>query len=198
MEQQKSKIIAKRVAERDSEAENELFVHFEKRIRFIVRVRLKGKVSSEDQKDIISEIQTAVLVSLRKGGFDPERGKRLEAYIAGIASNIIGQYFRKIKKVRETVSDGLDRINPRRENILSDMMTEERSEMLRKCLSRLKPKYREVLLLKLYESRSIAEIAQELKIEPRRVSERIHYAFKLLLKECKKENYFQYYDDSDK
>ena len=58
-------------------------------------------------------------------------------------------------------------------------------------MKRLKQKYREILLLRIYEEKSIEEISEHLKIERRRVSERINYAFKLLLKECKKENYFQ-------
>ncbi len=52
----------------------------------------------DDQQDIVSEIQQAILISLRKGSYNPDLGKPLEAYIAGIASNIVGQYFRKLAK----------------------------------------------------------------------------------------------------
>lgn len=198
MEHHKNKTIAERIAKGDSQAENELFSHYRKRIEFLVGIRLRGRAPIEDQKDLISEIQSAVLISLRKGGFDPSRGKPLNAYIAGTASNIIGQYFRKIRKEKEVVSDGLDEVNLDSENTLSELMTKERNERLRKCLGRLKSKYREVLILRIYEKKSIADIAGEIKVEPRRVSERIHYALSLFLKECRKENYFQYYDDSDK
>ncbi|RMG24187.1 MAG: hypothetical protein D6732_24015, partial [Methanobacteriota archaeon] len=56
--------------------------------------------------------------------------------------------------------------------------------------SRLDDKYREVLLLRFYQHYSIEEIAQELNMERRRVSERIHYALKKLLEELKRDKYF--------
>lgn len=194
MTKEQDKTLASKIAEGDSQAENELFQHFKERIQFLVRMRLKGKASKQDREDIISEIQEAVLLSLRKGGYDPTRGTSLEAYIGGIASNIVAQYFRRLKKEQEAELDEWIQTNQNSENILSNLLDAERNEKLRACLMRLKSKYREVLLLRIYEKKSIAEIGQELNVPPRRVSERIHYAFKLLLKECKKENYFQYYD----
>ncbi|MDP2364423.1 MAG: hypothetical protein Q8M94_11730, partial [Ignavibacteria bacterium] len=73
----------------DSDAENRLFLHFKERIEFLVRVRLRNQVSSDDQQDILSEAKQAILLSLRKGGFDPAKEKPLEAYIAGIVSNVV-------------------------------------------------------------------------------------------------------------
>jgi RNA polymerase sigma-70 factor, ECF subfamily len=188
---EEDRTIPGRIAKGDTEAENHLFSRFNERIRFLVRIRLKTKVPREDQEDIVSEIQQAILISLRKGGFDPERGKPLEAYIAGIASNIVGQYFRKQKKEKATEDIDLLQNNENPGKALSDLIDKEQSEKLRIYLGRLKQKYKEVLLLRIYEDKSIDEIAQQLKLEKRRVSERINYAFKLLLKECKKENYFQ-------
>lgn len=45
--------------------------------------------------------------------------------------------------------------------------------------------------MRVYDELSIDEISNHLGIEKRRVSERINYAFKLLLKELKKQKYFQ-------
>lgn len=59
------------------------------------------------------------------------------------------------------------------------------------ALSKLDNKYQEVLLLRVYDELSIEEIANKIGIEKRRVSERINYALKLILKELKKQNYFQ-------
>ena len=139
----------------------------------------------------MSEIQEAVLLRLRKGGYDPEQGKSLEAYTAGIVVNIVGQYFRKLKKEKIVVFDELLDSSPNQENILSDMIVEEHHKKIRECLRRLKPKYREVLLLRIYEMKSIEEIAQKLRLKHRRVSERIHYAFKLMVQECKRDDYFE-------
>jgi len=184
------KTIITRIAEGDSEAENYLFSRFKERIQFLVRVRSRGNIPRQDLEDIVSEIQHAILLSLRKCGFDPERGKPLEAYIAGIASNIVGQYFRKLKKEKANVDIDLHHIeNPG--NILSSIIDEERKKKLISYLQRLKQKYKEILVLRIYENKSIEEIAKQLNLDRRRVSERINYAFKLLLKECRKENYFQ-------
>jgi len=185
------KTIIARIAGGDSEAENYVFSHFKERIQFLVRVRSRGNIPKQDQEDIISEIQQAILINLRKGGFDTERGKPLEAYIAGIASNIVGQYFRKLKREKTTVDIDLQHHIENSENILSDLIDEERREKLRNYLQRLKLKYKEVLVIRIYENKSIDEIAKQLNLDRRRVSERINYAFKLLLKECKKDNYFQ-------
>jgi RNA polymerase sigma factor (sigma-70 family) len=185
------KAITARIVQGDTEAENYLFSCYKERINFLVRARLRGRASKEDHEDIISEIQQAMLISLRKGGFNPDIGKPLEAYIAGIAGNIIGQYFRKLKREKTKVDiDSYHNIE-NTQNTLSDIIDAERREKLRSCLKRLKKKYKEVLLLRIYEDKSIEEISEQLKLERRRVSERINYAFKLLLKECKKENYFQ-------
>jgi len=192
---QDDKTITSRIADGDPDAENYLFLQFRDRIKFLVRIRLKKRIPVEDHKDIISEIQQAILLSLRKGSFNPDLGKTLDAYIAGITSNVVGQYFRKLNKeksktdieqLQNAAADG---------NNLTDLINEERKEKLRKYLKKLKPKYAEVLYLRFYENKSIEEISQTLKIEKRRVSERINYAFKLLLRECKKDNYFQYFGE---
>ena len=185
------KTIITRIAHGDSEAENYLFSSFKERIQLMFRVRSRGNIPKQDQQDIISEIQHAILLNLRKGGFDPERGKPLEAYIAGIAGNIVGQYFRKLKKEKINVDIDLQHHIENPGNILSDLIDEERREKLRNYLQRLKQEYKEVLVLRVYENKSIDEIAKQLNLDRRRVSERINYAFKLLLKECKKDNYFQ-------
>ena len=69
------KTIIARIAEGDSEAENYLFSCFKERIQFLVRIRTRGNIPKQDQEDIISETHHAILLSLRKGGFDPEREK---------------------------------------------------------------------------------------------------------------------------
>ena len=182
--------LVRKIAGGDASAENDLFLSYHEQIECMVRIRLKVRVPVQDQEDIVSEIQEAVLLSLRRGGYDPATGKTPGAYIAGIVPKVIGQYFRK-KKKESIIQPGLsEEIHVVTDDILSDLIDVERDMKLRKCLNNLKPKNKEVLLLRFYEKLSIEEIAQKLNLERRRVSERIHYAFKLLAKECKKENYF--------
>jgi RNA polymerase sigma-70 factor, ECF subfamily len=193
------KTLAVRIAQGDVDAENYLFVRFGDRIQLLVRNRLRGKVSEEDQKDIIGDIYHAVLVSLRKGGYNPELGNPLEAYIAGIVRNTVVQFFKDLKKTRHPGipldevlnASSLQQNIETTGHILSDLIDKEGRDRLRVCMQKLRPKYLEVLILRFFENKSIEEIAQQLNLERRRVSERINYAFKLLMKECKKDKYFQ-------
>jgi len=184
--------LALRIARGDSEAENDFFLCFGEQIKMMVQARLPRKVPPEDREDLVSELQEAVLLSLRKGRFDPSREKPLGAYIAGIAGNIVGQYFRRKRKEKMGETGLRFEDSPAAGNIFADLIDAEREAALRKSLSRLKPRYKEVLLLRIYEQQSIEEIAEKLGLERRRVSERIHYAIQLLLKECTKANFLQY------
>jgi RNA polymerase sigma-70 factor (ECF subfamily) len=53
-------------------------------------------------------------------------------------------------------------------------------------IEKLKPKYKEILYLYYYKELSRAEVADKLGISPRRVSERVNYAQKLLKRVMKK------------
>ncbi len=188
------KSLIDKIVSGDTDAENRLFLHFQERIEFLVRARLRGNISSDDLKDIISEARQAILVSLRKGGFDPSKDKPLEAYIAGIVSNIVALYFRNLTKTNST--EDIDKHHKLESftNPLMEFLDHEKKEIIRSALSSLDDKYKEVILLRIYEEQSIDEIAKKVGIKKRRVSERINYALKLLLKELKKKNYFQYPD----
>jgi len=190
MSNKQDTILVEKIVDGDTRAENEFFNRYVEEIKLMVRTRLKVKVSLNDQEDIVSEILHASLVSLRYKQYDPSSGKGLGAYIAGIAYKIIGQYFRRKDKEKK-IQNGLQQESPDdQKNALNHLIDKERDQKLRICLSRLKPKYKEILWLRIYENRSIQEIADFLKLDRKRVSERIHYAFTLLMKECKKENYF--------
>lgn len=175
----------------DSDAENLLFLHFKERIEFLVRARLREKISLDDKKDVISEARQAILLSLRKGGFDPSKGKPLEAYIAGIVSNVVAMYFRNLKK--DNHAEDINKYHSLKDfsNPLSEILDSEKKEKLTKALNKLDEKYRSVLIMRIYDEFSIEEISNQIGIEKRRVSERINYALKLLFKELKKQKYFQ-------
>jgi RNA polymerase sigma-70 factor (ECF subfamily) len=192
------KSIIDKIVSGDADAENRLFIHFKDRIEFLVRTKLRNRVSSDDQKDILSEARQAILLSIRKGGFDHSKGKPLEAYIAGIVSNVVAMHFRSLKK--NNPAEDIDKHHSLKDsnNPLDNLLNAERKEKIKKALGKLDTKYREVILMRVYDEQSIEEISNHLGIEKRRVSERINYAFKLLLKELKRQNYFQYFGRFDK
>jgi len=192
------KSLIQQIVSGDTDAENHLFVHFKERIEFLVRARLRGKVSIEDQKDIISEAKQAVLLSLRRGGFDPAKGKPLEAYIAGIVSNVVAMYFRNLGRTKPTEDIEKHQKLESYANPLIEILDLEKKQIIKTALASLDKKYKEIILLRVYEELSIEQISDKIGIEKRRVSERINYALKLLLKELKKKNYFQYSGSSGK
>lgn len=185
-------LLISKIVAGDTNAEAQLILKFRERIEFLVRVKLKGKVSRFDRDDIFSDIQNAVLTSIRKNGFDQSKGKPLEAYIAGVASNVIAMYFRKLKTTKPAEDINKYQNLNDDNNPLTLILNEEKKNEIQLCLNKLQPKYREILLMRIYEELSIEQISDQLNLEKRRVSERINYALKLLLKELKKRNYFQY------
>ena len=71
-----------------------------------------------------------------------------------------------------------------------ELEKEEIRVILRKLIIKLKPKYQEVLYLRFFKEYSIDEISTTIRLPHRRVSERIHYAIKLLRSQCEKDNLF--------
>lgn len=118
--------LAERIVKGDSEAENQLFKCFGERINLLVRARLRCKIPQFDQEDIVSEIHQAVLLNLRRGGYNSIKEKPLEAYIAGIAGNTVALYFRNLKK--EIPSDSIDKVVnlSNHEISLSGIITDEK------------------------------------------------------------------------
>lgn len=135
-----------------------------------------------DWRDIAAEVQLALLLSLRQGKFDINRGTSLGSYVYGITLNKIRDYFKTLKK-RPIIPESLP------ESIISaaeayDTEKKEIQSLLKTLLGKLKMKYKEVLYLRYYEELSITEISERIDLPPRRISERIHYAIKLLRKKC--------------
>lgn len=169
----------------DHEAENDFFSHYGEKIDAIISTRLG--VNNPDWEDVCSEIKTAILIKLREGMYDPEKGN-LSSYIHGIALNKLKDYYKSQKKKK----DHLQILNPEEiqepANEKTDMEKEELRIILQNVLGSLKDKYKKVIYLRYYQELTIPEIADQLQIESRRVSERINYANKLIRKQCKKKN----------
>lgn len=171
------------------QAETELLLQF--KLRIIHKVRFSLGLGNKDWEDVVSEVQLALLNSLRQGRFDVSKGIPLGSYVYGITMNKIRDYFKQHKKEQTIIADPVveDDIVAEEENSLEQ---QELKKFLRARLKKLKVKYKEVLYLRYFKEYSITQISQEIKLPPRRVSERIHYALKLLREQCEKEDFFQY------
>ena len=178
--------LVKCIQDGDQQAVAEFYTRYHDLIAFKVSKKLNRE--HQDFKDVVQDIILFILSGLTRGKFDPAKGK-LGAWIHGITRNQIAAYFHSFSK---EVADK----NIEIENLMIKAQSthaieqEEESEMIQKLLKKLKPQYQEVLMLRYFEELSIAEISEKINLEPRRVSERIHYALVLLRKQLQKGSNF--------
>jgi RNA polymerase sigma-70 factor (ECF subfamily) len=172
--------LVERIRTGDVIAEKELFLRYKNPIHWKVLRRIDTDV--ENIKDLVSEIFLAIIEGVRKTSFQPERWDSLDAYVWGITNHKINDWFKK-KKVERRILD----CDPPSEDIAASteeyfLEKKELAEIARKLLKGLPAKYKEALDLRYFQELSIREISAQLGLAPRRVSERIHYALKLLRK----------------
>ena len=148
--------------------------------RPVVSFRVKKSIGTQtpDWEDIVNEIMVNVIEKLKKGEFRGESS--LGTFIYTITSRRIVDFIRQKSKVLKHAPEPKPFLSPPEE-----VEAKERAEFLASAIKKLKPKYKEVLYLYYYKELSREEVAQKLGISPRRVSERVNYAQKLLRKMMK-------------
>ena len=149
--------------------------------RPIVSFRVKKSLGSytPDWEDVVNEIMLNALEKIESGKFRGDSS--IGTFIYTITSRRIIDYIRKKSKSLKYAPEPNPYPQPH-----EHVENKERAEMIAKYLERLKPKYKEILYLYYYKELSREEVASKLGISPRRVSERVNYAQKLLKKMMKK------------
>ncbi len=173
--------LLERIYRGDPQAESELLRQFD----YVIRRKIESSIQADRDKlyDIVAEVHLAVIQSIRQKRFRMENGCSLGAYIYGITRNKIHDYYKENSRQQNTqilphhLEDTIEELK---------MDRKELRQVLCQELGRLQPKYQRVLYLRYFEERTINEICEHLSLSPRRVSERIHYAIKLLRKQSKK------------
>ena len=173
-----------RIARGEQAAKSELFHKYREPIVWKVSKSIQD--NPEAVQDIVGEIWLALLQKLQDTSFDQSRWASLEVLIYGITMNKIRDWFKSKKRNRNRFRrvESLAFIA----TYLDDYLYEEQeiAEFVRKAISELPNKYKQALEMRYYHELSVQEISVKLDLPPRRVSERIHYATKLLVKACKK------------
>ncbi len=182
--------LLEKIKNNDLQAENELISHFLPRVQMIVSQRIYNR---EDRPEIVNDVFMGLLIKLREGSFDPERGSGLSAYINGIVHNSITQYLKNYynehsrrDKINEHLKEKFDDIGNNEDSYEERESTENQRELWRKLISDLKPKYKEAIYLRFYKNLSVIEIAKKMNTTPQKVSDYIKYSKKLLLNEASK------------
>ncbi len=155
---------------------NEVVVKYRPVVSFKVRKSLGAQ--TPDWEDVVNEIITQVIEKVKKGEFRGESS--IGTFIYTITSRRIVDFIRQKTKILRGVPEPSPWPDP-----CEDAETRERAKILAEAIQQLKPKFKEVLQLYYYQEMSRSEVAERLGISPRRVSERINYAQKLLRKMIK-------------
>jgi RNA polymerase sigma-70 factor (ECF subfamily) len=166
-------MVAKKKKEEDVQ---ELIIRYRPIITFRVRKALGAQNPEAD--DLVSEIISQVLEKIKSGEFRGESS--LGTFVYTITSRRIVDYIREKTKVIKYAPE--PQAYPDPQETLESL---EASQKIKEALSRLKPKYRQVLYLYYYQELSREEVAQKLGISPRKVSELVNYSLKLIRKEIK-------------
>jgi RNA polymerase sigma-70 factor (ECF subfamily) len=164
----------RRIAAGDAEAEQELLLFFEEKITHLVRAKIGAK--NEAAQDLMQEIRIAIIQSLRAGRFNADAG-RLGSYLYSLAKHKIIDYLKSPKRSKPLE---FEIEIPDTTDLHVEMEKQESIAALRRLLEKLPHKYKEVLYQRYFLDRSIDEISVAFDLPPRRVSERINYAKKLL------------------
>ncbi len=154
----------------------ELMVRYRPIITF--RVRKAIGAQNTDCDDLVSEILSQVMENISSGKFRGESS--LGTFVYTITSRRIIDYIREKTRVMKFAPEPEPFPDPQ-----ETLEQKEMSEKVQAALGKLKPKYRNALYLYYYQELSREEVAARLGISPRKVSELVNYALKLLRKEIK-------------
>ena len=142
------------------------------------RVKKSIGVKTPDWEDVVNEIMINVVEKLKKGEFRGDSS--IGTFIYTITSRRIIDFIRKKSKILKHAPEPNPYVSPQ-----EHVENRERAQWIADSIEKLKPKYKEVLYLYYYQELSREEVAKKLNISPRRVSERVNYAQKLLRKVMK-------------
>ncbi len=148
--------------------------------RPVVSFRVKKALGSvnPDWEDVVNEVLTQAIEKVQSGEFRGESS--IGTFIYTIASRRIVDYIRQKTRVLKHAPEPRPFPDPHQ-----DVESRERAEQISEAIRQLKPKFQKVLYLYYYQELPREEVARELGLSPRRVSERVNYALKLVRKSLK-------------
>ena len=135
--------------------------------------RISG-ANDQEIEDVLQESFIKIWTNLN--GY--RKGLKLSSWVYRITHNVAVSRWRKSKTAKDVFTKGVEDIIKMNYSKYEEPGLDE--EMMKEVLSELKPKYREVLILKYFEALSYEEISDILKIPEGTVAVRINRAKKIL------------------
>lgn len=169
-------LIAK-VKQQDEEAFNELYRRYHKLVRYIAYGLTKNHADTD-------EIVQEVFIQVQKSIQDLKDPEQFKAWISRITYSKAKMLFRKSKDhyMDDETLDVLQNVEEIREDFCPQKKARHQSDLnvLNACLNKLKPQYREVLVLHFFSQLSIKEIAEITENPEGTIKSRLLYAKKYL------------------
>jgi len=149
--------------------------------RAVISFRVKKALGSSnpDWEDVVNEILTQAVAKIKSGEFRGDSSIGTFLYV--ITSRRIIDYIRQKTRILKHAPEPAPYPDPH-----DEMEHRERAKQVEQVVAGLKPKFRDVLYLYYYRELSRDEVARALDISPRRVSERVNYALKLIQRAVRK------------
>ncbi len=112
-----------------------------------------------------------------------------KTWLFAIAGNIARDYIRKNRRVRFSSLDELGELSSPESDLLRDHFRSEEKLLVRKCLDKLNPQYKQVLYLVFFEGFSNAEAAKIMKKSVRQIENLLYRAKKSLETQLREEGF---------
>ncbi len=164
-----------RVADGDRDALTLLFRRWHPHV---YRYALHVSGSSAIAEDVVQEVFLAVMNDARR--YQPERRSSVKAWLWGIARNQARRHFDSVRNRTSLDDIGVALETAAPGDLLGDLTREERLQALRRAVTRLPLRYREVVVLCDLQELSYADAAAALECSVGTVRSRLHRGRALL------------------
>jgi RNA polymerase sigma-70 factor (ECF subfamily) len=153
----------RRLRDGDRWTEEHFYSYFEP----ILRLKLRGRLpSAEAAEDARQETYVRVLKKLRGGGDDEIRnGHSFGAFVLTVCNNVVLEYYRRVKKT-EPLTDGHAESFTTDEDADADLIKKQRGECVRRVVSEMEKRDRDILTAMFFEERPKEDVCEEFRVEP--------------------------------
>ena len=144
----------------DPATEHHFFVYFEKLLQIKLRARAIG---SDDVQDLKQDTFIRVIAALRKQG-GVRQPERIGAFVASICNNVLLEYYRTLgrnQQMAETHQEIPDKVL----DLEGMMVSKQSSERLRKILSALPDRDRDLLRAVFLEEKDKDAVCREIGVD---------------------------------
>jgi RNA polymerase sigma factor (sigma-70 family) len=139
--------------------DDETAKHFDHYFRRLVRAKVWGKFTCQREEDLVDDVMAAAIENIMRG--QPRDASRLAAYVCGIFSNSMKRAVRPGRRDAAFVPVDLERVSDGAKTAERRMEEKEKAEAVRKTLSALSRRDREVLIDLFYHELSREEVCQK-------------------------------------